>query len=75
MPVATDRIAVVDDDPDVVVVGAGATGLPAAIEAIEAGASVILIDANRDVGGHGILSGGTGSVVFPTASIGAPIGL
>ena len=36
----------------------GATGLPAAIEATEHGASVILIDANFDVGGHAILSGG-----------------
>jgi FAD binding domain len=47
-----------DKDVDVVVVGAGATGLPAAIEARERGASVLLIDANWDVGGHAILSGG-----------------
>src|ERR1700681_4112129 len=47
-----------DKEADVVVVGAGATGLPAAIQAIEAGATVILIDANTDVGGHAILSGG-----------------
>src|ERR1039458_1177189 len=47
-----------DKEADVVVVGAGATGLPAAIQAVEAGASVILIDANFDVGGHAILSGG-----------------
>ena len=47
-----------DKEADVVVVGAGATGLPAAIEAREAGASVILIDANSDVGGHAIVSGG-----------------
>ena len=47
-----------DKEADVVVVGAGATGLPAAIEALEEGASVILIDANSDVGGHAILSGG-----------------
>ena len=37
---------------DVVVIGAGATGLPAAIVAREAGASVILIEAEPDVGGH-----------------------
>ena len=43
---------------DVVVVGAGASGLPAAIEANERGVSVILIDANFDVGGHAIISGG-----------------
>src|SRR5258707_6413330 len=47
-----------DKEADVVVTGAGATGLPAAIQAIEGGASVILIDANTDVGGHAILSGG-----------------
>jgi len=47
-----------DKEADVVVVGAGATGLPAAIQAIEGGASVIVIDANSDVGGHAILSGG-----------------
>jgi hypothetical protein len=47
-----------DKEVDVVVVGAGATGLPAAIEARERGASVLLIDANWDVGGHAILSGG-----------------
>lgn len=47
-----------DKQADVVIVGAGATGLPATIEAIEQGASVIVIDANWDVGGHAILSGG-----------------
>ncbi len=47
-----------DKEADVVVVGAGATGLPASIQAVEDGASVILIDANHDVGGHAILSGG-----------------
>ena len=39
-------------------VGAGAAGLPAAIEAAEHGASVILIDANFDIGGHAMVSGG-----------------
>lgn len=47
-----------DKEADVVVIGAGATGLPAAIQAAEGGASVILIEANTDVGGHAILSGG-----------------
>jgi succinate dehydrogenase/fumarate reductase flavoprotein subunit len=47
-----------DKECDVVVVGAGATGLPAAIQATEDGASVIVVDANSDVGGHAILSGG-----------------
>jgi succinate dehydrogenase/fumarate reductase flavoprotein subunit len=47
-----------DQEADVVVVGSGATGLPAAIEAAEAGASVLLIEANWDIGGHAALSGG-----------------
>ncbi len=47
-----------DKEADIVVVGAGATGLPAAIEAVEQGATVVLIDANWDVGGHAILSAG-----------------
>ena len=43
---------------DVVVVGAGVAGLPAAITARDHGASVIVIDSNHDIGGRGILSGG-----------------
>jgi succinate dehydrogenase/fumarate reductase flavoprotein subunit len=47
-----------DRGADVIVIGAGATGLPAAIEAIQNGASVIVVEANDDVGGHAIVSGG-----------------
>lgn len=43
---------------DVIVIGAGVSGLPAAIVARDNGASVIVIDANHDIGGRGILSGG-----------------
>ncbi|MGH9679673.1 MAG: FAD-dependent oxidoreductase [Candidatus Acidiferrales bacterium] len=43
---------------DVIVVGAGAAGIPASIEAVQHGASVIVIDQNHDIGGHGIQSGG-----------------
>ncbi len=39
-------------------IGAGATGLPAAIVAREAGCSVILVEAEPDIGGHAIISGG-----------------
>src|SRR3984893_11546786 len=46
-----------DKEADVVVVGAGATGLPASIEAAQNGASVILIEQNYDIGGHAIQSG------------------
>jgi len=47
-----------DLEADVVIIGAGATGLPAAIRAADAGASVIVVEANYDVGGHAIVSGG-----------------
>jgi urocanate reductase len=47
-----------DLSADVVVVGAGAAGLPASIAAVEAGASVVVIEQNYDIGGHGIESGG-----------------
>jgi len=43
---------------DIVIVGAGVAGLSAACEAAEQGASVIAIDMNYDIGGHGIMSGG-----------------
>jgi len=47
-----------DRETDIVVIGAGATGLPAAIVAREAGASVIVVEAEPDIGGHAITSGG-----------------
>ncbi len=47
-----------DLEADVVIVGSGAAGLPAAIKAVDDGASVIVVETNYDVGGHAILSGG-----------------
>jgi succinate dehydrogenase/fumarate reductase flavoprotein subunit len=47
-----------DHTTDVVVIGAGAAGLPAAISARDHGASVIVVDENFDIGGRGMLSGG-----------------
>jgi succinate dehydrogenase/fumarate reductase flavoprotein subunit len=47
-----------DRTADVVVIGAGVAGLPAAIMARDLGASVIVVDENFDIGGRGILSGG-----------------
>lgn len=47
-----------DREADVVVVGSGATGLPAAIVAKEGGSSVILVEAENHTGGHAICSGG-----------------
>jgi succinate dehydrogenase/fumarate reductase flavoprotein subunit len=46
-----------DREADVVIIGAGATGMPAAIIAREAGSSVIVIEAEQDIGGHAICSG------------------
>src|ERR1700728_2573540 len=45
-------------EADVVVIGAGAAGFPAAIVAREAGASVVIVEAENHVGGHAITSGG-----------------
>lgn len=47
-----------DHTADFVSIGAGASGLAAAVSALEHGASVILVDENFDIGGHGMLSGG-----------------
>src|SRR5437588_6410994 len=46
-----------DREADVVVIGSGATGMPAAIMAREAGSSVIVVEAEPDIGGHAICSG------------------
>jgi glycine/D-amino acid oxidase-like deaminating enzyme len=40
-----------------VVIGAGATGFSTAIAAIEEGASVLVVEANWDMGSHGMLGG------------------
>lgn len=47
-----------DYEADVVVIGSGGAGLPAALKAMEDGASVIIVEANWDVGGHAAVSGG-----------------
>ncbi len=45
-------------EADIVIIGSGAAGTPAAIFAREAGVSVILVEAEPDIGGHAIISGG-----------------
>src|SRR5436190_22403298 len=47
-----------DRTADVVVVGAGASGLCAAIMARDRGASVLVVEQNHDIGGHAMVSGG-----------------
>ncbi len=49
------------ENPDVIIVGAGSTGVNAAIAAAEAGAKVYLIEKNDDVGGSIRFAGGTTS--------------
>jgi len=48
-----------DSEADVVVIGTGATGFPAAIVAREAGATVVMLEAESRIGGHAIVSGGS----------------
>ena len=46
-------------EADVVVIGAGASGIPAAIRARDLKASVVVVEENYDIGGHGIISQGS----------------
>src|SRR5262245_7481666 len=48
-----------DKTADVVVVGAGVSGLACACAASDTGSSVIMIEENFDIGGRGIMSGGS----------------
>ena len=48
-----------DREADVVVIGAGCSGLSGAIAARDTGASVIVVERNYDIGGMMILSGGS----------------
>jgi len=47
-----------DMSADFVTLGAGTAGLAAAISALDNGASVIMVEENVDIGGHGMVSGG-----------------
>ena len=47
-----------NEKADVVIIGAGASGLPAAIAAREKGASVIMVEMNFDIGGRAMMSFG-----------------
>src|SRR5258705_5356821 len=55
---AAQRVAKWDRSADVVIAGAGASGLCAAIMARDSGASVIVVEQNHDIGGHAMVSGG-----------------
>ena len=47
-----------DDEVDVLIIGAGAAGLTAAIAARDLGVEVLVVEANFDTGGRAIISGG-----------------
>ena len=47
-----------DFEADVVVIGAGGAGLPAALKAHDDGAKVLIVEANYDCGGHAAVSEG-----------------
>ena len=47
-----------DREVDFVTIGAGTSGLSAAVSALDHGASVIMLEENYDIGGHGLVSGG-----------------
>ena len=47
-----------DLSADFVTIGAGTAGLAAAVSALDHGASVIMVEENVDIGGHGMCSGG-----------------
>src|SRR6478672_11309117 len=55
---ATGTEIVWDREVDVVVIGAGASGLPACIAARDQGAEVLVVEHHFDVGGIAIMSGG-----------------
>src|SRR5258705_11482619 len=54
------RVTKWDRSADVVIAGAGASGLCAAIMARDQGASVLVIDQNHDIGGHAMGRGRPG---------------
>lgn len=51
-------VALPPSDPDVIVVGAGLSGLVTAIELAEGGARVVVVDAASVFGGHAVMSAG-----------------
>ena len=60
-------------DPDVIVVGAGFSGMNAALEAAENGAEVMLIDKNSEMGGSIRYAGGTLSAAGAKMQIDASV--
>ncbi len=61
------------ENPDVIIIGAGFTGMNAAVAAADAGAKVYLIEKNDDVGGSIRFAGGTTSAAGAKMQIDAGI--
>ena len=59
---AEKSTAVIDLDCDVVIVGAGGSGMCAAMAANQAGAKVIVVEKAASIGGSSVMSGGMGAV-------------
>lgn len=62
-PFITDGVGAARQDADVVVVGAGISGLSAALEAARGGARVVVVDMASVFGGHGVVSEGQVSII------------
>jgi predicted oxidoreductase len=54
-----------DDDADVIIVGAGISGLSAALEMGARGVEVLVVDMNSVAGGHAVMAGGVAIVDSP----------
>jgi glycine/D-amino acid oxidase-like deaminating enzyme len=54
-----------DQDADVIIVGAGISGLSAALEMGERGVEVLVVDMNSVAGGHAVMAGGVAIVDSP----------
>ena len=65
-PAACDqRQSEVEKDADVIIIGAGLSGLSAAVEMGRRGLNVLVIDMNSVAGGHAMLAGGVSMVATP----------
>lgn len=65
-PAACDqRKSEAGKDADVIIIGAGLSGLSAAVETGRSGLNVLVIDMNSVAGGHAVLAGGVAMVATP----------
>ena len=62
---ASRQAAATSAAPDVIVVGAGLSGLTAAVDMGRAGVNVLVVDMNSVAGGHAVLAGGVALVGTP----------